>query len=93
MNNLKITSMAIIATLVFASGLAGSSAFAATQPYVAGYPDTTTPFVIHSQYTMKSDFAGTPGPRAQNLGQVFSTAGFATTTSTDPTGIVYTNMP
>ncbi|MBI3638710.1 MAG: hypothetical protein HY223_00150 [Thaumarchaeota archaeon] len=92
MNNLKITSIAIIATLVFAGGLANSSAFGATNPYVTGYPDTTTPFVIHSQYTMKSDFAGTPGPRSQNLGQVFSTAGFATTSSTDPTGVIYQHI-
>jgi hypothetical protein len=92
MSNLKTSVIAIIATLVFASGLANSSAFAATNPYVTGYPDTTTPFAIHSQYTMKSDFTGTPGPRAQNIGQVFSTAGFASTSSTDPTGIVYQHI-
>lgn len=92
MSNLKTSTIAIIATMIFASGLASSSAFATTNPYVAGYPDSTTPFVIHSQYTMKSDFAGTPGPRNQNLGQVFSTAGFASTSSTDPTGVVYQHI-
>lgn len=78
--------LAIIVTVVFAGGIV-NNAFA-VNPYVAGYPTIST-ITIHSQYTMKNDFTGVAGPRNQNLGQVFSTAGWASTTATDPTGYVY----
>lgn len=80
--------IAIMAVMVASSGAASHTAFAATNPYVAGYP-TTTSVTIHSQYTMKSNFNGVAGPRNQNLGQVFSTAGYSSTSATDPTGWIY----
>lgn len=71
--------------VVLSVGLLDQVAFAATNPYTAGYPTTST-ITIHNQYTMKSDFSGTAGPRNQQLISVFSTAGFQSTSSTDPTG-------
>ncbi|MDE1844288.1 MAG: hypothetical protein KGI10_03050 [Thaumarchaeota archaeon] len=71
--------------MILSFGLLDQAAFASTNPYTAGYPTTST-ITIHNQYTMKSDFSGTTGPRNQALAQVFSTAGFQSTSSTDPTG-------
>jgi len=65
-----------------------SSAFA--NPYVAGYP--TPAFTTHSQYTMKSDFVGTPtGGRSSNIASVFSTAGFTNSGDADANGWLYQN--
>jgi hypothetical protein len=83
----KTSIIAIVVAMVFASGIANNFAYA-VNPYVAGYPTTST-ITIHSQYTMKNDFTDVAGPRNQNLGQVFSTAGWASTTATDPTGWTY----
>src|SRR5579885_167487 len=69
-----------------------SNAFAVnTNPYVTGYPTTGT-ITIHSQYTMKTNFSGVASGRSTNLGQVFSSAGFSSTTATDPTGWFYQHI-
>ncbi len=89
MEKLMTTSfIAIVAVMLSAGGIAHNAAFAATNPYVAGYPTTTT-VTIHSQYTMNTNFTGVAGPRSQNLAHVFSTAGYSSTTATDPTGWIY----
>lgn len=81
----KTSLFALVAMVVLSVGLLDQTAFATTNPYTAGYPTTST-ITIHNQYTMKSSFSGVAGPRNQALAQVFSTAGFQTTSSTDPTG-------
>jgi len=83
----KTTSLFIllVTTLVVSSA---SQAFAATNPYVTGYPTTST-ITIHSQYTMTSNFNNVAGSRTQNLAQVFSSAGYSSTSATDPNGWFY----
>lgn len=80
------TSLFIMVAALLVVGSA-SNAFA-SNPYVTGYPTTST-ISIHSEYTMKTNFNNVAGSRSANLGAVYSTAGFASTTATDPTGWVY----
>lgn len=83
-----IAAIMAVSMLAF-STLASSQAFAA-QPYIAGYPDTTT-VIKHTQYTMKTDFSGTTTttPRSGFLAGVYSSATFASSSATDPTGWVH----
>lgn len=83
----KTSLFTILATLLVVSS--ASNVFATpTNPYVTGYPTTST-ISIHSEYTMKTNFNNVAGSRTQNLAAVYTTAGFASTTATDPTGWFY----
>jgi hypothetical protein len=91
MKKLKTASLLTIFAVILSAGAAHNAAFAATQPYVAGYATTST-VTIHTQYTMDVNFTNVSGPRNVNLAHVFSTAGFASTSSTDPTGWEYQHI-
>jgi hypothetical protein len=85
--NTVMVAATIMAVLL--ATFSGSQAFA-VQPYVGGYPNTTT-ITKHTQYTEKTDFSGTTTttPRDDYITSVFSTATYASSTATDPTGWVH----
>ncbi|HZS74082.1 MAG TPA: hypothetical protein VFA69_06215 [Candidatus Nitrosotalea sp.] len=85
---MRILAPVLIAVLLAAT-IAGSQAFA-VQPYVGGYPDTTT-ITKHNQYTGKTNFSGTTTvtPRDDWITSVFSSATYASSSATSPTTWVH----
>lgn len=85
---MKTLTVALMAILV-ASVIANSHAFALTQPYDAGYPNTTT-ITKHNQYTTKTDFSGTTtSTRDTFITSVFSSATYVSSSATSPSEWVH----